>query len=90
LVTALLVKAAIAHKAKAHARHVSSTTVAHAMTHHAHHVTLMHRAHPVATMMSSNPVPTRTWAPKAVSTLLATKTKVVLNASLTQHAPASI
>ena len=37
----------------------------------------------------SNPVPMRTWAPKAVLMRLGTNHKVAVNASLTPHAPAS-
>ena len=44
---------------------------------------------PEATTMTSNPVPTRTWAPKAASMPLAIKPKVAVSANLIPHAPAS-
>ena len=60
---------------------VHSTTDRHAITRRVRCATM--------TTTISNPVPMRTWAPKAASMPLAINHKVAVSASLTPHAPAS-
>jgi hypothetical protein len=60
-----LLAATTALKAKVSAHLVNLTTVAHATMHRVHPATLMRLAHLAVTTMTSNPVPTRTWEPKA-------------------------
>ena len=78
---ALAQKANALHATMIRVLRVRSTTDRPAITRRVRYATM--------TTTISNPVPMRTWAPKAASTPLAINHKVAVSASLTPHAPAS-